>query len=199
MPEANDATQQSEPSMEEILASIRKIIADEKTPGQSADAANSFDDNQKQVDEDSDILTLTNVVEDDGKVVQLPKAKTQPVEAVKEQSVNEKPVSSMSEAAKSEIATSVSKDSDSAENLVASSVATSVESSFDRLTRSLRGEDYTSKYAHVAPTGIGARTFDDLAREMLRPLLKEWLDMWLPDTVERLVREEIVRLSRTKE
>jgi cell pole-organizing protein PopZ len=41
-----------------------------------------------------------------------------------------------------------------------------------------------------------ARTLEDLVREMLRPMLKVWLDDNLPGMVERLVRAEIERVSR---
>jgi uncharacterized protein len=41
-----------------------------------------------------------------------------------------------------------------------------------------------------------ARTLEDLVREMLRPLLKSWLDDNLPSVVERMVRAEIERVSR---
>jgi cell pole-organizing protein PopZ len=41
-----------------------------------------------------------------------------------------------------------------------------------------------------------ARTLEDLVREMLRPMLKSWLDDNLPAIVERLVRSEIERVSR---
>jgi len=41
-----------------------------------------------------------------------------------------------------------------------------------------------------------SRTLDDLAREMLRPMLKAWLDDNLPTLVERMVRAEIERVSR---
>jgi cell pole-organizing protein PopZ len=40
------------------------------------------------------------------------------------------------------------------------------------------------------------RMIERLAREMLRPMLKEWLDDHLPDVVERLVRAEIERVAR---
>jgi cell pole-organizing protein PopZ len=40
------------------------------------------------------------------------------------------------------------------------------------------------------------RTLEDLVREMLRPMLKTWLDDNLPNLVERLVRAEIERVSR---
>ncbi len=41
-----------------------------------------------------------------------------------------------------------------------------------------------------------ARTLEDLVRDMLRPMLKTWLDDNLPGMVERLVRAEIERVSR---
>jgi cell pole-organizing protein PopZ len=40
------------------------------------------------------------------------------------------------------------------------------------------------------------RTLEDLVREMLRPMLKTWLDDNLPGLVERMVRAEIERVSR---
>lgn len=39
-------------------------------------------------------------------------------------------------------------------------------------------------------------TLEDLVRQMLRPMLKTWLDNNLPSLVERLVRAEIERVSR---
>jgi uncharacterized protein len=41
-----------------------------------------------------------------------------------------------------------------------------------------------------------ARTLEDLVKELLRPMLKSWLDDNLPTLVERLVRAEIERVSR---
>ena len=41
-----------------------------------------------------------------------------------------------------------------------------------------------------------ARTLEDLVKEMLRPMLKAWLDDNLPGLVERIVRAEIERVSR---
>ncbi|MCF3642430.1 DUF2497 domain-containing protein [Rhizobium sp. TRM95111] len=40
------------------------------------------------------------------------------------------------------------------------------------------------------------RSFDEIAEDMLRPMLREWLDDNLPTLVERLVREEIERVAR---
>jgi cell pole-organizing protein PopZ len=44
--------------------------------------------------------------------------------------------------------------------------------------------------------GNGARTLEDLVKEMLRPMLKAWIDDNLPGMVERIVRAEIERVSR---
>jgi cell pole-organizing protein PopZ len=41
-----------------------------------------------------------------------------------------------------------------------------------------------------------ARTLEDLVKEMLRPMLKSWLDDNLPGMVEKIVRAEIERVSR---
>jgi len=41
-----------------------------------------------------------------------------------------------------------------------------------------------------------ARTLEDLVKEMLRPMLKSWLDDNLPGLVERIVKTEIERVSR---
>jgi uncharacterized protein len=55
-----------------------------------------------------------------------------------------------------------------------------------------------SAFNSLAHTVIGqnARTLEDLVREMLRPMLKSWLDDNLPSMVERIVRAEIERVSR---
>ncbi len=44
--------------------------------------------------------------------------------------------------------------------------------------------------------GNNARTLEDLVKEMLRPMLKAWLDDNLPGLVDRIVRAEIERVSR---
>ncbi len=41
-----------------------------------------------------------------------------------------------------------------------------------------------------------AKTLEDLVKEMLRPMLKNWLDENLPAITERLVKAEIERVAR---
>jgi cell pole-organizing protein PopZ len=58
-----------------------------------------------------------------------------------------------------------------------------------------------SAFNSLAHTVLGnnARTLEDLVKEMLRPMLKGWLDDNLPSMVERIVRAEIERVSRGRQ
>ena len=49
------------------------------------------------------------------------------------------------------------------------------------------------------PIGHGNRTIEDLVKDVMRPMIKDWLDTNLPRLVERLVRKEIERLSHNAE
>jgi cell pole-organizing protein PopZ len=55
-------------------------------------------------------------------------------------------------------------------------------------------------FRHLSETvfaqGMGGRSLEDVTRELLRGMLKQWLDDNLPPLVERLVREEIARVAR---
>ena len=68
----------------------------------------------------------------------------------------------------------------------------------DRLLSGSATAAVDSAFGSLAHTVLAqnARTLEDLMREMLRPLLKTWLDNNLPGLVERLVRAEIERVSR---
>ncbi|MCF1503049.1 DUF2497 domain-containing protein [Afifella sp. H1R] len=68
----------------------------------------------------------------------------------------------------------------------------------DRLLSDDADEAVSGAFNSLAHTILSqnARTLEDLVSEMLRPMLKEWLDDNLPPLVERLVKEEIERVSR---
>jgi uncharacterized protein len=66
--------------------------------------------------------------------------------------------------------------------LLSTSTSAAVDSAFNTLAQTVLVQN--------------ARTLEDLVKEMLRPLLKTWLDDNLPGLVERLVRAEIERVSR---
>ncbi|MEO0036376.1 MAG: hypothetical protein RLZZ501_2399, partial [Pseudomonadota bacterium] len=47
--------------------------------------------------------------------------------------------------------------------------------------------------------GNSSLTLEDLVRELLRPILKEWLDQNLPYMIERIVKKEIERMVNRSE
>ena len=53
----------------------------------------------------------------------------------------------------------------------------------------------TAALAATALVGNGEQTLEDLVKDLLRPVLKQWLDANLPDMVERIVREEVERIA----
>lgn len=46
------------------------------------------------------------------------------------------------------------------------------------------------------PDRVGSVTLEDMAMELMRPLIKTWLDQNLPHVVEKMVQKEIEKLSR---
>jgi uncharacterized protein len=71
--------------------------------------------------------------------------------------------------------------------LVAPETAAAAASSVGSLVRTLAAERYTQVHN-------GGPTIEDVVRQEIRPLLKDWLDVHLPPLVERLVRAEIERV-----
>jgi cell pole-organizing protein PopZ len=79
-----------------------------------------------------------------------------------------------------------------APHLVAPEAAAAAAQSVGSLMRTLAAERATAVHR-------GGPTIEDLVREEVRPLLKDWLDTHLPPMVERLVRAEIERVvNRTQ-
>ena len=69
-----------------------------------------------------------------------------------------------------------------AQQILSRSTVGAVESAFNTLAHTVLSNN--------------ARTLEDLVKEMLRPMLKSWLDDNLPGLVERIVKAEIERVSR---
>ncbi|MBR1250027.1 DUF2497 domain-containing protein [Bradyrhizobium sp. AUGA SZCCT0169] len=69
-----------------------------------------------------------------------------------------------------------------AQQILSRSTVSAVESAFNSLANTVLSNN--------------ARTLEDLVKEMLRPMLKSWLDDNLPGLVEKLVKAEIERVSR---
>jgi cell pole-organizing protein PopZ len=68
------------------------------------------------------------------------------------------------------------------QQILSHSTVSAVESAFNTLANTVLSNN--------------ARTLEDLVKEMLRPMLKSWLDDNLPGLVERIVKAEIERVSR---
>ena len=142
-----------EPSMEEILASIRRIISEDG-------------DEAKPEEDVDDVLDLSDMEAPEPE----PLFKQQRNEEVESPPPPPAPPPRFDD------------------GLVSSLQAQETMESFSRLNEKLN-EDY-----HDLPIGNGAITLERLTRELMRPMLKEWLDQHLPMMVERLVREEMERL-----
>jgi cell pole-organizing protein PopZ len=149
MPEATEA----EPSMDEILASIRRIIADDggvKAPAEEAP------------------LLLTERVD--------------PIP-----SETEKPMTDELEP-HAEAAPDNAPDTE----WIGEAAAVQASSAFDKLAAL---EPTPAEPIAMPPPG---RSLEDLTRDMLRPMLKEWLDENLPRIVQDRVDEEVERLARRR-
>lgn len=224
-------SQGNEPSMEDILSSIRKIISDDETSGaeQMTDAAMSEEDAGRELSQD-DLDKLF----DDAPAMSEPAPK--PVKAVEpedidvleltqeekvvETSPSHKIVEGLADEGKEESGDIVFLEEEDTDAFGMGLGAAST-SAFSELSSSLqdgllgpaRAGDKTqgetlmssatdqvvsSAFNGLANTVLSknARTLEDLVAEILRPMLKGWLDQHLPTVVERLVRQEIDRISR---
>ncbi len=76
---------------------------------------------------------------------------------------------------------------DDASGLIAPAAAAAAAASVGSLLRAVSSERGSQVYR-------GGPSIEDLVREEIRPILKDWLDMHLPPLVERLVRAEIERV-----
>ena len=193
----SDAEQ--EPSMEEILASIRRIISDDNEQVETTEEQAAVEeivpqeevvqaveeplpveelpaptpDEDEDEDEDDEVLDLTDMDAVDPEPLFEEQAYQAPVSPSPAPAPIQQPTPTPVE---------------EKESLVSTPQAVETMDEFARLGSKLY-ED-----VQELPIGNGAVTLEGLVRELVRPMLKEWLDQHLPITVERLVREEIERL-----
>jgi cell pole-organizing protein PopZ len=189
-----------EPTMEEILASIRRIISEDDgptddgatTPPAAVEAAPqpapAFEAEPEpepepyvapaaEADEADEVLDLTDRVET---IAAAPSAP--PVESVGDLDVYSQAEPPPAPAPRA--AQPAWKD-DEQDALVSGPTARTAASSFDHLASSL-----------IMPSE--GRTLEDVVRELLRPLLKSWLDENLPAIVQAKVEAEVERIARSR-
>jgi cell pole-organizing protein PopZ len=222
------AAKNQEPSMEEILASIRRIIAEDDPekaaqraadsptyePGAepsstspagarfSIDASSEASAKAEQHDLDDDSrLPPADAIGDAAKANRSPTILdlTDSIASATDRRGEPDPSSSATERSAHSSSSDLTFDTTAAPDytaptssaemrdgegagLLSSSTSAVVDSAFNALAQIVLVQN--------------ARSLEDLVREMLRPMLKVWLDDNLPGLVERLVRAEIERVSR---
>jgi cell pole-organizing protein PopZ len=169
--------------MDDILKSIRKIISDDEARAQIAGqhatrpTARPTPDSARVTSRD-DVLLLTDLVEEprsqDVRPTPIPVPRIDPVRAA------EMPQPSLDPLAEG--------------SLVGPSATGSASSAFDRLDQAV--QDSAPRTNPGPIVDAGGKTLEELVKETLRPMLKEWLDKNLPPLVERTVEREIARLTR---
>jgi hypothetical protein len=174
--------------MEEIIASISRIIAEDKPPADRRVTTTASSDGAAHAPgERSDILELVQVVDEDGSV-----RRVSPwTEGATETShAPEKPPADAIERPEYDDAALEPRLDSGRERIVSAVTSGAAAAAFAQLGALPRERrDETD-----SPLRGVERTLEDIVREMLRPLLQAWLDGHLPGIVERLVREEIARV-----
>ncbi len=174
----------NDPSMDDILASIRKIISDDEAraqvTGQQPGAASaSRPAAPPAATSRDDVLLLTDLVEEPT-MSSANAPETPRIDPTKAADMPQPPVDAPVDG-----------------SLVGAGVAGVASSAFARLNQAVRDSVPLPAAEDPGPAlGNGGKTIEDLVKEMLRPMLKEWLDQNLPPMVERYVEREISRLTR---
>lgn len=223
----SQATKASEPSMEEILASIRRIIADDEPAKPAAKAAPppapepiaaKSDDGPKSQDDIDALLAGFDAIEEPAPppppppppvVKAVPPAPPPAPKPLPEAEIFEltradavpdhigmiRPISQRADVEFFERPQPVPPAPPPPPAIASAPAAPpSGPSLLAPETHAAVGAAFGS-LANTMLSG-SARTIDDLVKDMLRPMLKTWLDDNLPQLVERLVRAEIERVSR---
>ena len=167
-----------EPSMEEILASIRRIISEDgaSQPKEDAVPGSTPAENSNSATK-ANVLELTDVVSENGSVTTLDKETPAPAAE-----------NTTLEAAKPRVA--------SGETLLSKETAAASFGSLAELASAVARHEMSHADVSLGPS---TRTIEGFIAELLRPMLREWLDNNLPGIIDRMVRREIERLVRRAE
>ncbi|MGQ0527568.1 MAG: DUF2497 domain-containing protein [Alphaproteobacteria bacterium] len=165
---------EADPSIEEILDSIRQIISEEDdAPGASME---------------DDVIELTDKVDEPAPVASEPVAAVpqfapEPEPEPQPEPARVSPPTQAPVQAKPPETTMTPPD-ESLTEILTKTAEDSVAGALSELTR--RSEIQSG----------GGITIEDVVREEIKPLLRDWLDKYLPALVERLLQKELERISR---
>ena len=187
-----DEKSQPEPSMEEIIASISRIIAEDKRPGdRRAAEKRPGTATQTAPDEKDEVLELTQAVNEDGSVRQVtPRGQSQAKAAEQTHATSADTTARLEPGLLRAEPAVEPRPGPRRDRIVSSATSGAAAAAFAQLG----GLPRESRRQGELPLGGGERTLEEIVREMMRPLLQAWLDEHLPSIVERLVREEIARV-----
>jgi cell pole-organizing protein PopZ len=154
---------QAEPSMEEILASIRRIISEEESaPAEQGDVLDLTQQAQEEPETSQDDIVFDEAPE--VAAAPAPEPAPEPVPAI--------------------VAEAPSAPEPTADTILSTPNASAAAGSLTRLAATLRISEKPGQ------------TVEGVVRELLKPMLKEWLDQNLAAIVEARVEAELERIAR---
>ncbi|MCF8879334.1 DUF2497 domain-containing protein [Hyphobacterium sp. SN044] len=203
---AQEATE-SEPTMEEILASIRRIIDEDEQPAEEAaaeeaPAAEAEPEPESEAPADEDVLELTDrveepaggteplAVEDDLMIVD--RDEDEVVEAPEPEPVAEAPMPEPEPEPEPEPVAAAPKPEPAPEPIV------DEDALLDQTTATAAAGAFSALNENLKIASGDGTTLETIVRELMRPMLKQWLDANLPRIVEEKVEAEIARVSRRR-
>ena len=183
-----------EPTMEEILSSIRRIISDDETTDDTdmaaaiaaeAEIEEPEMDMAAAMEAEDEILELTDILaEEDGFDEDVELLSPDDVDDLEfSEPIAEEPVLDPEPVAPV-VAETITPEVSVSESLISNKVGEAVNQNFNLLANTM-----------LAQNGAG-QTVESMVMALMRPMLKGWLDENLPVMVEKIIREEIERVAR---
>lgn len=181
---------EQEPSIEEILSSIRQIIADDDEEGGEAEAPATAEEPQTEPEE---VIELTEPVDEPASPPE-PEPTPEPEPEPEPEVVAEEPEPEPELTPEPEPEPEPVIEEDPLD-LIMEDIAEPEESILSDAAQgaALDGFSELVRKTTVEHNGI---TVEEIVRTELRPLLKDWLDDNLPSMIERLVKEELERVAK---
>ncbi|MGH7046784.1 MAG: DUF2497 domain-containing protein [Stellaceae bacterium] len=169
--------------MEEIIASISRIIAEDGRPSDPARRPSSAPK--------IGVLELTEAIAEDGSVRKLtpaggPSRDAGPRREESATGAEPEPTQPFATTTSEPLGSSATRPGP----ILSAATSQAMATAFARLGAVSRER----RAAADLPIGGPTRTLEDVVRASLQPLLQAWLEAHLPALVERLVREEIARV-----
>ncbi len=179
----------NEPSMEDILASIRRIISDDQEVPPPSEPHEPSSSSLKNVLDIAELHVSPLVGTSPNEPLLGPWSRGDAAHVESGSDPDWKAFDAPEEPAPIVVREPVLKAAvrpapKAAESLLSHETSASVSGAFNRLSETVKPAQ--------------PQTVEDLMKEMLRPMLKAWLDDNLPSLVERLVRAEIERVTRSR-